>query len=123
MGRPPGSRNNVSIRHEEDIRQLIKRYGDPLEMMLRLWMDWHHEYETQMMRPSRHRDKKKINQAITKMNQYAKTLLPYIKPRFVARKDVHPDFINGNVPRLEGEASNLGKLIQTMKERIDGRSN
>jgi hypothetical protein len=92
MGRPPGSQNKLTAERDRSAQKLAADYGDPLEDLFQKRAHWQTIYDTEMAKPSRRRNPKKIEKAEEMILRYNIEALPYVRPKYqaITTKDETP---------------------------------
>jgi DNA repair ATPase RecN len=83
MGRPPGSPNKMTKERDEATKKLAKKYGSPLERILKMQDRWQKIYDELLAKPylgSRLRSK--LNKAEAMIRQYSIDAMPYMETRY-----------------------------------------
>ena len=102
MGRPPGSQNKLTAERDRSAQKLAADYGDPLEDLFQKRAHWQTIYDTEMAKPSRRRNPKKIEKAEEMILRYNIEALPYVRPKYqaITTKDETPRYAVVRLPEV-----------------------
>ena len=131
MGRPPGSQNKLTAERDRSAQKLAADYGDPLEDLFQKRAHWQTIYDTEMAKPSRRRNPKKIEKAEEMILRYNIEALPYVRPKYqaITTKDETPrltvirapEVISDTKQWLETYAAKRLDAEPVLNPAVDGR--